>query len=279
MTTEQFHNETNTERLRDVTVIMPIGGLATRARPVTGDAIPKHLIRLGNGRTVLDTITGGLQRVGFRDFVFCLGHHSEQLRDHIEDGSWISSDDTKFKCSVEDRPLGGDGAVVKAIGELCLTGQAMIIPGDIVLPWKSAAGMNIEHARTGADITVGVTSYITPRTTDVGKIVGETDTNRLLWCYARNASDLPQLPGSQNLTSAAAAVISIERYAEICEAYQASNPQAEGLPLGMRDNILPWVAKTHPRFNVQLYDIQGEMLDLGTPEKIRYGQENWEQYV
>ena len=279
MSIEQGHDSADKELLRDVTVIMPIGGLATRARPVTGDAIPKHLIRLGNGKTVLDTITGGLQRVGFRNFVFCLGHHSDQLRNHIEDGAWLESDNTKFRCSIEDRPLGGDGAVVKAIGELCLKGQAMIIPGDIVLPWQSAANMNIAHAKTGADITVGVTSYITPRTTDVGKIVGETDTNRLLWCYARDVTELPQLPGAQNLTSAAAAVISIERYAGLCAAYQTSNPQAEGLPMGMRDNLLPWVATTHPNFSVQLYDIQGEMLDLGTPDKIRYGQENWEQYV
>ena len=279
MTVEQGHDETSSELLRCVNVIMPIGGLATRAWPVTGDSIPKHLIRLGNGKTVLDTITGGLQRVGFRDFVFCLGHHSDQLRDHIEDGAWRSSDETTFRYSIEDKPLGGDGAVVKAIGELGLAGQAMIIPGDIVLPCRSAADMNIDNAEKGADVTVGVTSHITPRTTDVGKIVGEADTNRLLWCYTRNAPEAPRLPGAENLTSAAAAVISIEQYAELCTAYQVSNPQAEGLPMGMRDNILPWVATAHPDFNVRLYDIRGEMLDLGTPEKIRYGQENWEQYV
>lgn len=267
------------ESLEAVTVIMPIGGLATRALPVTGDLIPKHLIRLENGNTVLDTITGGLQRVGFRDFVFCLGHHSSQLVEHIESRKWLSRDDTSYRYSIEEKPLGGDGAVVNAIREHDLKGQAMIIPGDIVVPWQSLADMNTDHKAKGVDVTIGVTSFITPRTTDIGKIIGETETNRFLWCYPREAPVSPDLIGADNLTSAAVAVISIERYAQLCASYLAANPEAEGQTMGMRDDIMPWVAATHPGFSVQVYDVEGELLDLGTPNNIRYGQENWRQYV
>lgn len=257
---------------------MPIGGKATRARDVTQDRIPKHLIRLENGKTVLDTITENLQYVGFRNFVFCLGHHKQQLIDHLDKREWTIDSSTTHAYSEEDKPLGPDGAFMQAIGNLGIKGQAMIIPGDLMLPWHKIAEMNLRHAREGADITFAVTSHVTPRTTDVGKIIGEDETDRLVWCYPRTAPIPAQQHGSRNLTSAAAMAISVERYQELCELYLAT-AGSHDQPYSWRDDIMPWAAATHAGFDTRVFDIQGEILDLGTPDNIHYGQKHWGQYV
>ena len=270
--------ESSVPNVSDVTVIMPIAGRATRAREVTKDEIPKHLIRLGNGETVLDTITGNLQRVGFRKFAFCVGFLKEQLKEHINEGSWRTSPNTAYAFDETDRLLGVDGTVIHAIGELGLTGQAMIIPGDLVLPWNSLATMNQQHAETGTDVTLGLTSVITERTTDVGKIVTEEGTGRLLWTFGRTDAMPPNLSGAQNMTSAAATSINTERYVALCEDFRRSAGHT-AVELSLRDNVLPWAAASEALYDIQGFDIQGEILDLGTPANIHYGQQNWQNYV
>lgn len=62
--------EPKIQSLQDVHVILPVGGLATRALEVTEDKIPKHLIQLKNGKTVLGRVLHGLQSEGYKKFVF-----------------------------------------------------------------------------------------------------------------------------------------------------------------------------------------------------------------
>lgn len=262
--------------LRDVTVLMPIGGLATRAAGVTKDQIPKHLIQLGNGRAVLDVICERLQGVGFRQFVFCVGHHKRKIMEHIGQEKWIHADDTAYRFSEERVPLGVDGAVVNAIQGLEIEGQGMIIPGDLLLSWEGLTKLNRQHAASGADVTLGVTSHITERTTDVGKIIAEEATNRLLWCYGRADEGGGDMAGALPLTSVGANVVSTARYVELCDTYLSSNPTAK--TLGLRDQVAGWAIRAGG-FEMQACDIGGEILDLGTPVNIQYGQENWSDYV
>jgi NDP-sugar pyrophosphorylase family protein len=263
--------------LSDTIVLMPIGGEATRAREVTKDKIPKHLIELSNGQPILEFVLHGLQRAGFRRFIFCAGKHKEKIIDHIATEEWVKNKDISYDFSVEEEPLGVDGAVMHAIESLNLKGQGMIIPGDILLPWNKLAAMNERHSHRRADVTLGVTSYITSRTTDVGRLVVEDKTDRLLWCYGRAEEPAEERLGSKRLTSAAATVISIARYVGICEAYRFSNPEHSNAPLSFRDHVAGWAARM-PQFDIQAFDLCGEILDLGTPSNIYYGQNNWSQY-
>lgn len=265
--------------ISDVTVIMPIAGKATRAREVTKDSIPKHLIRLDNGQAVLDIITGNLQKVGFRKFVFCVGFLKEQLKDHIKEVAWLNTPGVSYQFDETDPDNlpGVDGTVLQAINNHSLSGQAMIIPGDLVLPWQALAEMNLQHAKRAADVTLGLTSFVTERTTDVGKIVLDAD-DKLAGCYSRQETPRPAPAGFRNLTSAAATAINIKRYAALCEAYYQSLDHAPG-QLSLRDDVLPWAAADSHGFNIQGFDIKGEILDLGTPSNILYGQKHWQDYV
>jgi NDP-sugar pyrophosphorylase family protein len=273
----RMESQSEHQSLSDVVVLMPIGGEATRAREVTGDKIPKHLVELANGQPILSFVLEGLQKAGFRQFIFCVGKHKGQIMDHIANEDWINSEDTLYDFSVEEAPLGVDGAVMNAIETLGPIGQGMIVPGDIFLPWRHLATMNERHSQRGADVTVGVTSHLTPRTTDVGRMIVEDETDRLLWCYGRTENPDQDRPGSRSLTSAAATVISIARYVDLRDAYGQDNPQHGSAPLSFRDDIASWAART-PKFDIQAFDIHGEALDLGTPANIHYGQDNWSQY-
>jgi NDP-sugar pyrophosphorylase family protein len=146
-----------------------------------------------------------------------------------------------------------------------------------MLPWDGVAAINRQHREIGADITFGVTSHITERTTDVGKIIVEEGTDRFLWGYGR-AEEPPSHPGTRNLTSAPSHVIAIERFTELCDAYQEAHPERASEPLSLRDDMLPWI-RQNGGFDVRAFDIEGEVLDLGTPATIQYGQENWRKYV
>lgn len=270
------HQGASIEDNRAVTVILPIAGKATRAREVTRDEIPKHLIRLGNGRPVLDIICGHLQDAGFRKFVFCVGFLKEQLIDHIDTGAWITSPDTTYVFSKEEETRSTEHTVLHAIGSLGLKGQATIIPGDIMLPWESLATMNRNHRQRGTDVTLGLTSYLTDRTTDIGKMIVEDGTDRLLWCYGRTEEPPEPLFGSRNLTSGAVTVVSIERYVAMCDAWASLHPDMTE-DLSLRDNVLSWALQSGG-FTIQGHDMRGEVLDLGTPANIYHGQANWARY-
>lgn len=260
----------------EATVLMPIGGLATRARSITKDAIPKHLLRLG-GQTVLDRVCQGLQRAGFKNFVFCVGWHKDQIREHIEQEGWIVGEDIEYAFSEENQPLGADGAVLQAIDRLGLDGQGIVVPGDVMLPWGGLASMMGRHKIWGSDLTIGVTSHVTERTTDVGKMIIEEGTDRILRCYGRDENPKGYYGDSRALTSAATTAIHIPSYVAMCQQYREANPTYEGA-LSVRDHILP-LASQLGEFTVHAYDIHGEVLDLGTPANIQYGQAHWQDYV
>lgn len=263
--------------LDDVTVFMPVGGYGRRAQEVTGHA-PKHLIKLGNGQAVLDIACRGLQRVGFRNFVFCVGYHKDQMKEHISSESWVDAEGVDYKFSEEDEDglLGPERAVLQAIGTLGLNGYGLMVPGDMMLPWKGIAAMSRRHAQRGTDITIGATSHPAAYPAHFGRLVVD-HSDRLLWCRDKPATAADTLPGTRNLTSAAALAMGTSRFVKICNRLQAQAP----IPLGsvdLRDRLLA-IAINSPDFTIEAYDTEGPVFDIGTKDTIEQAQENWTQYV
>lgn len=267
----------STFEIADVWVVMPLGGKAVRAKEVTKDAMPKHLLRLDNGETILSTVCRELQRVGFRRFVFCVGHMREQIVRHVESETWIWKDGVSYVFSDEDRPLGPDGAVLAAVKHWRLEGQAMMIPGDIMLPWDEVANMHLMHSKRAPAITSAVTCQEHRRSGELGRFIVEASTNRLRHVYGRGESVPPLASDELALTSAGALALSIDHFVEVCEAYAEAH-SGEDRPFGMRDHVFPW-AIAQGGFNLYGHDLRGEILDLGTPDDISFGQLNWRQYI
>jgi NDP-sugar pyrophosphorylase family protein len=279
MVIEELPIETLNQQLNlaDIPVLLPVGGQATRARPITQDEIPKHLIELNDeGVTVLDVISAKLYETGFRKFIFCTGYHHEQIAEYINKSELLSDASVSVTVSHETEPLGPDGAVLQAIGRLGLDRQAMVMPADIMLPWEGLSGMHGFHDAHEASITLGLTSYVTTRTTDVGKMVINNQTKQLQRCYGRKelVSELGE--SEVVLTSAAVMAINCKDYIDLCEEFSPDDSNAK--TLSVRDDVLPR-ASNEGQYVVFGYDLRGEILDLGTPNNIIYAQQNWQQYV
>jgi len=264
-------------------VLMPIGGQATRAAATIGTALPKTLIELDNGLTVFDTICQGLQAQGFEKFVFCLGHLSEVIIDHIKQDTWRIDRTVDYELSVERIPLGVDGAILQAISSLSLQGDGLVMPGDMLMPWQSAYDLSVAHqTNLAANITLGVTSLVTEHTTDVGKFVSETASNRLIKCYGRNDAVPPQNAGMTALTSAAVTAINLDGYSTLCAGYTLGpGASSQERKLSLRDDILPWAVAddSHASHGIYVFDIKTEILDMGTAAGIAEGLSNWRHYV
>lgn len=259
------------KELENVNVILPVGGLGTRALDVTRDEIPKHLIRLNNGYTVLDSILTGLQDEGYRSFVFCTGHHNEILSSYVKSMGWANHKNTRFEISKEDEPLGPDGAVRLAIDRYGIEGEALILPGDVSLPWDSLAKMSLRRRIVSSDVMMAVTSCVTSRTTDVGKFVVNKVSSSLERCYGRTeiVGDI-DLESQELLTSAAAMAVDVGRYINMSDEYSNSTGSKV---MSMRDGMAQWAIDDRG-YSIHAFDIEGEVLDMGTPANIAYGVEN-----
>ncbi|HVE82685.1 MAG TPA: NTP transferase domain-containing protein [Myxococcales bacterium] len=107
------------------------GGLGTRMRSVTGDAIPKALLPVA-GRPFIDLQMEWLARTGVTSAVLCIGHLGAQLRDHAGDGSrwglrlhWVD----------EGEHLRGTGGALRlAADQGALEERFLLTYGDSYLP-------------------------------------------------------------------------------------------------------------------------------------------------
>lgn len=66
-------------------VVLMLGGLGTRLRPLT-ETIPKPMLRVGD-RPILETIVMHIAEQGFVNFYFCINYLGEQIRQYFGDGS------------------------------------------------------------------------------------------------------------------------------------------------------------------------------------------------
>ena len=87
-------------------VVLMVGGLGTRLRPLT-NKIPKPLIKVGS-KPVLETIIESFADQGFTNIFLCIRYMGEHIRDYFGDGSRWGVDITYLE---ESEPLGTAGAL------------------------------------------------------------------------------------------------------------------------------------------------------------------------
>jgi NDP-sugar pyrophosphorylase family protein len=105
-----------------------VGGLGTRVRHLTGDEVPKALLRVA-GRPFIDHKLEELHRAGVTHVVLLVGHGADQLVAHVRDGSEYGVH-VRYSCD-GPTPRGTAGAVY---GALPLLGPAFFLTyGDTLL--------------------------------------------------------------------------------------------------------------------------------------------------
>ena len=109
-------------------IVLLAGGLGTRIKKVTGN-LPKSMVPV-NGKPFIYWQLNLLRDSGYQDFVLCVSHGAEHLREYLGDGH-------KFGINVRysydgDRQLGTGGAILNAtqlLGE-----NFAVLYGDSYLP-------------------------------------------------------------------------------------------------------------------------------------------------
>ena len=88
------------------TVVLMVGGLGKRLRPLT-DNTPKPMLKVG-GKPILQTIVEGFSKCGFANITMCLGYKSSVIQDFFQDGSRFG---VNIDYIVEDQRMGTAGAL------------------------------------------------------------------------------------------------------------------------------------------------------------------------
>ena len=66
-------------------VILMVGGLGTRLRPLT-EKVPKPLLKVGD-KPILETIIENFKKYGFVNFILTINYKGEMIKDYFKDGS------------------------------------------------------------------------------------------------------------------------------------------------------------------------------------------------
>jgi NDP-sugar pyrophosphorylase family protein len=136
--------------------VIMAGGRGTRLGHLTRDT-PKPLMQVA-GRSILDWIILTLVGGGIRDVYVSVNHLSEQIEDHLGDGSRLGCSVTYLRES-PDRPLGTAGSLALfRAARPGLTGTTLVMNGDLMVQFE-AEQMLTFHARQGAAVTVGTRPY------------------------------------------------------------------------------------------------------------------------
>jgi dTDP-glucose pyrophosphorylase/predicted transcriptional regulator len=87
-------------------VILMVGGLGTRLRPLTENT-PKPMLHVG-GKPILQTIVEKFVSYGFVNIVMCVGYKSNIIQDFFEDGSKFGA---TIEYVLEEKRMGTAGAL------------------------------------------------------------------------------------------------------------------------------------------------------------------------
>ncbi len=87
-------------------VVLMVGGLGTRLRPLT-ETTPKPMLNVG-GKPILHTIVERFAKYGFTNIVMCVGYKSSIIQDYFEDGSKFG---VNIEYILEDKRMGTAGAL------------------------------------------------------------------------------------------------------------------------------------------------------------------------
>ncbi len=139
--------------LGETPVLILAGGLGTRLRPALSDR-PKGLAPVA-GRPFLRIQIELLRGAGARQFVLCVGHRGEQIRETFGDGSELG---VRIEYSVEGERLMGTAGALK-LAERFFRPRALVLNGDTYLAADYdclVRGHCAEHARCGALATVAL---------------------------------------------------------------------------------------------------------------------------
>jgi len=136
---------------RDNWVVLMVGGLGSRLRPLTDDC-PKPMLRIG-GKPILESILESFMEQGFRRFFLSVNYKAEVIKDYFGDGAEWGA---KIEYLHETERLGTAGAL-SLLPEKPLA-PLVVMNGDLITKASFAAMLDF-HKEHQAAATMAVREY------------------------------------------------------------------------------------------------------------------------
>lgn len=118
-------------------VVLMVGGLGTRLRPLTENT-PKPMLHVG-GKPILQTIVEKFANYGFVNIVMCIGYKSKIIQDFFGDGSRFG---VNIEYVLENKRMGTAGALSLLSNEQKPKEAFFVMNGDLL------TNANFEHLLT-----------------------------------------------------------------------------------------------------------------------------------
>ncbi|EDM23162.1 nucleotidyltransferase family protein [Caminibacter mediatlanticus] len=133
-------------------VVLMVGGLGTRLRPLT-EKTPKPMLKVGN-KPILQTIVEQFRNYGFKNFIFCVNYKNEIIKDYFKDGKEFG---VNIEYVLEEKRMGTAGAL-SLISKNKLNEPFFVMNGDILTNVNFENMMQF-HLENNAIATMGVRNY------------------------------------------------------------------------------------------------------------------------
>lgn len=137
--------------IRDNLVVLMVGGLGSRLRPLT-EQFPKPLLKVGT-KPILETILENFMEYGFRRFYLSVNYKSDMIEEYFGDGSRWGID---IRYIHENKQLGTAGALSLLPEKPNL--PIFVMNGDLLTKVNFAQLLNF-HRSQGAQATMCVREY------------------------------------------------------------------------------------------------------------------------
>lgn len=132
-------------------VVLMLGGLGTRLRPLTND-IPKPMLKVGN-KPIVETIIDGFKQYGYTNFIFSVNYKKEVIQNYFQTGEAFG---VQIDYVEEEKRMGTAGAL--SLIENRPTDSFFVMNGDLLTQVNFDQLMQF-HVEQGALATMCVREY------------------------------------------------------------------------------------------------------------------------
>lgn len=132
-------------------VVLMLGGLGTRLRPLTND-IPKPMLKVGN-KPIVETIVDGFKQYGYTNFIFSVNYKKEVIQNYFQTGETLG---ITIEYIEEQKRMGTAGAL--SLIEKRPTEPFFVMNGDLLTQVNFDQLMQF-HLDQGAVATMCVRQY------------------------------------------------------------------------------------------------------------------------
>jgi NDP-sugar pyrophosphorylase family protein len=266
----------------NIPILFLAAGLGIRARSFTHDLIPKQMIPLSNNMTIIELSIRNLFKEGYRNFFFATGHHGKLLQKHVLQiqetlsSKTETSSDTQMNFYYNQSVLGPVGRIYYSVNYFGITSDFIAVSSDVFFPYKRFLSLFSFHQSKYASLTLGGTSVFGSHENGGRTIIIDRDSKNVVKILDTNKDFYPDSSNYESLLSTGLHVINGRQYALLVDSMLALRGNQDITKIHFGNDLLPYLIAQGKVF---AQDIESKVLDMGTPENIEYGVNNWQEFI